>query len=618
MNGSVTGCLRVPVVPPGDYYVSLQDILEGAAFPPGPTTSPAPAGPPVILSVSPAMAEPGERVRLSGRLASPLVPRPSYGNFCWDGCEGGLVYAGVQLTWPSPTTFSAQLTLPDAPWVRQGAAGGPTVASPVAGVYPLAVECLPSAKGCAFDGPEGQTTVRLHSSARYTCKSIPGCARLSAPVAVVHPGQLVQFSGYSPLESIIASHYPFAYQLTAATSRPRGTGVVFVHLDKGGVEMDSGAARVSVAAALSFPSLKKARPLGEIAAGPVPMSANPGDTAYVGWCAPGHIEVQGPGGRSQVPLAGALRLLAATDAYQGPAQAQCDDLALAGTGSGPDVAAFAAFAVSPIDQAPMVAEVALFTTDTGRTWSFVPTPLGAERTSFGGFRYAGRDIDALFSNPATVSEGQNAPPLVEHTSDGGKSWARAPFSCPSIGPCVTFAAHMPGNCAQGLDSQSVVTSADNGRVWSGPPWPGALVTCWLATLEATSRDRAILVTSNTVLASDSPFDALATDDGGKSWQVVYLPPLPSSQAGPPPQGPGDVVVLPDGGLLSIDASPWQLLAPGSGRWCSVPSPGLGIGQTEVPMSFTVIGDRLWWLSGTSSGTAVTAHDVASTSLTCTR
>jgi hypothetical protein len=177
---------------------------------------------------------------------------------------------------------------------------------------------------------------------------------------------------------------------------------------------------------------------------------------------------------------------------------------------------------------------------------------------------------------------------------------------------------MPGNCAQGLDSQPVITSADNGRRWAEPPWPGALVTCWLATLVATSPAQAILVTSNTVLGSDSPFDALVTDDGGKNWQVVYVPALPSLLAGPPPQGPGDVVVLPDGGLLSVDASPWHLLVPGASAWCSVRTPDLAIGQTEMPMSFAVIGDDLWWLSGASSGNRATAHDVASASLTCAR
>jgi hypothetical protein len=477
---------------------------------------------------------------------------------------------------------------------------------------------LVSAKGCALGGPEGQTTVRLRSSARYTCESMSGCAKLSAPPGPVHPGQLVQFSGYAPLESIIGSHYPFAFQLSAGTARPAGPGVVFVQLGKGGVQMDVGAARVNVAPALAFSSLRQSRPLSEIAAGAVPISANPGDRAYVGWCAPGYIEVQGPGGRSQVPLAAASRLLAGTGAYQGPVHAQCDDLALAGTAPGPDFAAFAAFEVLPTDQDPMVADVALFTTDAGQSWSFVPTPPGAKRTSFGGFRYVGRYIDALFSDNTAAPAGQSSAPLVEQTSDGGKSWQYAPFSCPLVGPCVAFGAHMPGNCAQGLDSQPVITSADDGRRWAEPPWPGALVTCWLATLVATSPAQAILVTSNTVLGSDSPFDALVTNDGGKNWQVVYVPALPSSLAGPPPQGPGDVVVLPDGGLLSVDASPWQLLVPGASAWCSVRPPDLAIGQTEMPMSFAVIGDNLWWLSGTSSGNRVTAHDVTSASLTCAR
>jgi hypothetical protein len=285
----------------------------------------------------------------------------------------------------------------------------------------------------------------------------------------------------------------------------------------------------------------------------------------------------------------------------------------------------------------MVAEVALFTTDAGRSWSFVPTPPGAKRTDFGGFRYQGNDVDALFSPSTAAPDGQTGPPLVEQTADGGRSWARAPFSCPSTGPCVTFGAHLPGNCAQGLDSQGVIASSDKGRQWTEPSWPGGLVTCWLTTLEATSPTQALLVTSNTVLGSQSPLDALVTDNGGRSWQAVYLPPLPSSpggQAGPAgqaPPGPGDVVVLPDGGLLYVDATPWQLLAPGAGAWCTVLAVGPGSGpvgsasggngQTVMPMSFAVVGNGLWWLSTSSTSTApaaVTAHDVGVASLTCTR
>ena len=34
MNGKFTGCLRVPVVPPGTYYISLEDILDPQQRPP--------------------------------------------------------------------------------------------------------------------------------------------------------------------------------------------------------------------------------------------------------------------------------------------------------------------------------------------------------------------------------------------------------------------------------------------------------------------------------------------------------------------------------------------------------------------------------------------------------
>lgn len=632
MDGSLTGCLRVPVVPAGVYYVSLQDVLQGTTAPPGPTTSvAAPAEPPVALSVSPVQAAPGETVRLMGKLASPLAPRPGYGTFCWDGCSGGLVYDGVQLAWLSATTFSAQLTLPDAPWVEQRTAGEPTLVSPVAGTYPLALKCLVGVKECALGGSEGQAIVHLSKPAAYICASMPGCARLSGPAAAVQPGELVQFSGRVPLESIIGAHYPFAFQLSAGSSRPGGPGVTFVHFAKGGVQMEAGAAKVVVDAAPPFSSLPATAPLAELAGGATPISANPLELASVGWCAPGDVEVRGPEGRSQVPVAGATQLLASSGTYQGQVQDQCADLALGSTGP---ASTFAAFTVLPAE-GPMVAEVALFTTDAGRSWSFVPTPPGATRTSFGGFRYQGGDVDALFSPSTAGSGGQSGPPLVEQTADGGRSWARAPFECPPAGPCVTFGAHVPGNCAQGLDSQGVIASSDKGRRWTEPSWPGGLTTCWLTTLEATSPAQALLVTSNTVLGSQSPVDALVTDDGGRSWQALSLPPLLSAPGGAAgsadqaPPGPGDVAVLPDGGLLYVDLAPWQLLAPGAGAWCAVRAVGPGSGpvggaaggnyQTVMPTSFAVVGTSLWWLSTSSTGSApaaVTAHDVGVASLTC--
>ena len=425
--------------------------------------------------------------------------------------------------------------------------------------------------------------VRLDKSAGYTCDSVPGCAQLSAPATAVRPGQLVQFSGRAPLESVIGAHYPFAFQLSATTTRPAGPGVTFVHFAKGGVQMDAGAAEVVVAAAPPFSSLPRTTPLAELVAGATPISATPQDAAYVGWCAPNDVEVQGPAGRSQVPVAGATRLLAATRSYQGQVQDQCDDLALGGVrrprpprrARAPPV--FAAFTVLPI-QGPMVAEVALFTTNAGRSWSFVPTPPGAKRTGFGGFRYQGDDVDALFSPSAPAPDGQAGPPLVEQTADGGRSWSCASLSCPAAGPCVTFGAHVPGNCAQGLDSQGVIASSDNGRHWTEPSWPAGLVTCWPTTLEATSPAQALLVTSNAVLGSESPFDVLVTNDGGRSWQAISLPPLPPApgdqggQAAPGPRGQATSPSCPAAACCTSTRRPGSFWPPGpapgapSGRW----------------------------------------------------
>ena len=623
MDGRVTGCLRVPVVPASTYYVALQDVLNGNAgrtkIPTsGETTSVPPpvVGPRVALSVSPRAAAPGESVKMTGVLATPLSQRPEYANFCWDGCSNGLVYSGVQLSWSSASTFSAQLVLPAAPWVESSSSGAIKLMSPLAGNYLVGVECLEMPKGCSLGGPEGQATVRLRSAARYTCQTVRGCGTLTASPLAATPGTVVEFSGYAPLQSVIGSRYPFAFQLSASTTKPGRAGAVIES-----PQMTVGPATLKVLPALAFQSLGRYRALSAVVAGDVPISANPADPAYVGWCAGGHITVHGPEGNYAVPVSGAMQQLARTGAYQPQVPPRCDALALGPTPG----SLFASFAVQPTDQVPVFGDVALFTTDAGRKWSPVPVPAGSKPVYFGGFRHAGDGVEALFSASTPSSDRQSEAPLLETFLGDGHGWTRAAFACPAVGPCITFGAHVLGNCAQGLDSQSVIASADHGARWMaaapmGPFAPAAIQTCSLATLVAISPRTSLLVASNTVLPSTSPFDILLTSDGGRSWHVVALPPLPAGAVTGPqdvPPGPGDLVVLNDGALLAVDQQTWYLLVPGSGAWCPVRAAATsGTGSYVISNSFAAVGHELWWLTSSASGPAVSAHQVRLEGLGC--
>lgn len=626
MNGKFTGCLRVPVVPPGTYYISLEDILDRTTAPATPATittsgiGSSTDGAFVSLRVSPSSAAPGQWVTVTGRLARPIGERVQNANFCWDGCPNGLVYSGVGLNWSSSTSFTARLVLPDAPWVVMGTSFHARLVSPLPGRYALAVQCLEVAKGCGLEAPEGQTTVRLRAGAAYTCKSIAGCGRIDPVPAAVSPGDVVKLTGYSPLESVIGARYPFAWQLVASLTKQGPSGAVFEALHngaKGLLQLTVGPAPVKVLPTVAFSSLGPYRPLNELSAGNDPISAGPAQSGYVGWCAEGYIGVRGPRGTYQARLNGAIASVMRTGAYQKPVPQECSTVAL----NQDSRSIFAAFEVLPVNEEPMVAEVATFSTNGGRTWSPVPVPAGAKPTSFGGFRYTHDGVEALFT-ATSPSASSNAPPLVEQLRGDDQHWERVQFSCPPNGPCITFGADVLGNCAQGLGDQPVMVSGDGGQHWAatslpGPSGLGQVLPCWPTTLVALSRTTALLVGPNAFLPSTNPFDVFVTTGVDGTWKAVSLPQLPGQPATGAPPGPGDIVVLPGGALLAVDQEPWELLAPAGHSWCAVRSgPKLAAGQFAVPTSFTGVGNELWWETSSGPAPTLTVHEVAAAALSC--
>jgi hypothetical protein len=476
------------------------------------------------------------------------------------------------------------------------------------------------ARGCGLGPPEGQTTVRLRARAAYTCKTIPRCGQIDALAAPVSPGGVVELTGYSPLESIIGAKYPFAYQLTASLTKqiPSGAAIEALHNGvKGLLELTVGPAPVKVLPAVAFSSLGPYRPLVELSAGDEPISANPVQAGYVGWCAEGYIGVQGPDGRRRVPVTGAIASIMTTGAYEKSPVQQCDALALSQNGQ----SIFAAFDVLPVNGEPMVAEVATFSSNGGRTWSPVPVPPGAKPTSFGGFRYAPGAVQALFSPPSPPAS-SSGPPFTEEMSGADQHWERVPFACPATGPCITFGAHVLGNCAQGFGNQPVIASTDGGRHWAatalpGPSGLGQVLPCRPTTLVAVSPTTTLLVASNALLPSTNPFDVFATTGMDRTWEVVALPQLPAQPSTTVPPGPGDVVVLPGGALLAVDQQPWEQLAPGARSWCAVRAgPEVVAGQFSVQSSFVVIGNELWWETSSGSQPTLTVHEVAAPAVSC--
>jgi hypothetical protein len=249
----------------------------------------------------------------------------------------------------------------------------------------------------------------------------------------------------------------------------------------------------------------------------------------------------------------------------------------------------AAFSTSLPPGVPPTYDAAVATYDGGQTWTPVPVPPGARPAAFGGFRYAGATLQAVF---AAVTPGKavypafdGTRPRAEVTSADGRGWTRAPAGCPLAGPCVTLAPFWPGNCAMNGSYQPVLRSTDGGRRWSELGFPGWVQSCAQATLVALSARSALLIDST------SSFPVLRTTDGGATWHDVALAPRGA---------PGNVTVLPDGSLLMSHTQSyigrWKLLRRGSGTWCDLRAPSRAVQRRLEASAPTVIDGALWWLT----------------------
>jgi hypothetical protein len=614
MNGTLSSCLRVGNSSPGSYHVVLDQIAPATR---SPGSAPSRVGPAVVLSVSPTSGPPGTTVTVRGTLPFAPTHRAGHANLCWHGCRDGLQYSGVPLRWTSAVTFEASLVVPGAAWIE---AGPDRVAELSSGTYPIGVECLPAVpEGCAGTQAQGSTRFRLvvPSSRKAQCPTPSSCAHLAVSPKRALPGDVVSVRGFAPLVSVIGADQPFAFQLQVVRGPPTGPEVRFSTANaKGFVMLYLGHAALAVQRPPSFAGLGHLTPVSEVVDGLAPIAADPSHPSTLAWCSGGGIVVQTHTGQLTIPTQGAAAVLERMGfGLLGAATPRCVAVAPLGTapGGAPSVLG-AAFVVAPNGQAPPAADVAIISANGGRSWAPLPVPPGAAPDTFGGFRPHAGTFEALFA-PSTAPSGHlRAVPLVEVASPSERSWQPGRFSCPTRGPCVSFGPYEPGNCAMNGTAQGVLRSGDGGHNWAQPPWPTAVQACAPAELVATSNSTELLIDS------ESPYTLRRSTDGGATWADIGLPPLPGEQpgAGLGP-GPAGITVLADGSLLATGARAntrsWELLRPGATSWCPVRGLAAGVQRSAAFAQVILIGDQLWWLSGTD-GPAPTAHHLSAVGLSC--
>jgi hypothetical protein len=595
-DGRVDACLRVGDLAPGPHMISLQDLLEFGPpprkfLPPGvkrgvrPTP---PSEPAVSLSLSPSSGGPGTIVTVRGRLTPPFHPRDSHPNLCWDGCQNGLDYDDPPVRWTSPTAFRTRIIAPAAPWIE----GGPVRVAPlVSGDYRVAIQCVREVRACA-SVTEGTATFHLRVTRPTAwCRTQSTCARLRVTPAHAVPGQVVRVTGFAPLaagETPIASFPP--YQMVLTRRRPREHEVRFTGRD-GVREATVGLGALDVEPAPRYADLRDVTPLAQVSDSVPQISADPANPGTVAWCAGTTIEMSGPGGATPIPSATARTTLQAMGfSFRFEPDVTCAAVAPLASSAGVPAGLAAAFDVTTAAGAPPFYLAVLVTRDNGQTWTPSPVPPGSGPAGFGGFRYAGASLQAVFGvslkgAPTAYPEFSLTRAVTEVLSADGQSWSPAPLGCPPVGPCVTFGPVAPGNCAMNGTIQTLLRSTSGGRGWTSLDFPSPVQDCGESELVATSPRSELLVDS---LGTDP---VLRTTDGGATWHDVAIPRSPR----------GNITVLPDGRLLLAHglgySGPWKLLRRGRPAWCDMTTPSAAVQRRTQITPVTVIGDDVWWLTG---------------------
>lgn len=169
---------------------------------------------------------------------------------------------------------------------------------------------------------------------------------------------------------------------------------------------------------------------------------------------------------------------------------------------------------------------------------------------------------------------------------------------------MTLGPFVSGNCAKGGSQQTILRSGDGGERYTAPALPDLAGTCGPAQLVATGPLSELLVNP------DSLYPLVRSTDGGEHWKVIGLPRAPGQIAGE--RIDAGLILLPGGALLDT-GTPWSLLAPGANAWCAVRSPALARRQTVQLAPVTLIGDQLYWLSGTDIAASLERLPAASVS-----
>ncbi len=343
------------------------------------------------------------------------------------------------------------------------------------------------------------------------------------------------------------------------------------------------AARPSIAAtndhSVLWTSLGVIRPvLTQPSAWGSPIAAQP-TRATFGWCTPSGVEITSGEGRpvfvsdvavgpmlehAHLTLSGLSKALRASPT--------CGDLALDPTHPRTIYAGFLAAQGGLI---PPSYDVAVVTTNQGKSWRFVPPPKGFTRTDFAGFVERSSGVELLYALNYffPLKPGQSAAFVEATSSTGGRTWADGHLHCPAGTPCVIFGPESPqGACGMSQWHQSVLVGATY-EYRGTTRWRAAGAVNSVS--ECNNQQLVDTASGDEFLVDRSRPNALLYTRDGIHWIKVILPKIDEATVGGSVAPVGQIMTLAaDGALIAVSGSPLattehlELLKPGSTKWCA--------------------------------------------------
>jgi hypothetical protein len=240
---------------------------------------------------------------------------------------------------------------------------------------------------------------------------------------------------------------------------------------------------------------------------------------------------------------------------------------------------YAGFQASHGESIPPAYDVALVTSNLGKSWRFVPPPRGYSLTDFAGFDERLGGVALLYSRNYffPLKTGQTASFVAASSSTGGHSWTDLRLGCTASKTCVIFGPESPqGACGMSEWQQSVLVVA-SGQGTTTTRWRSAGAVSSVS--QCGSQQLVATTSGDEFLIDRSRPDALLYTRNGINWTTVSLPKIDGAPVGGTFAPFGQVMTITANGvLIAVSGSPLEaaehleILKPDSNAWCAASAP----------------------------------------------